>query len=377
MGWRVDDELQQMLRDSARHYLGDNGGPAHFRKVRDSETGFDAAAWRQMGELGWTGLLLPEAVGGSELGLDAALTLAEEFGRAIAPEPFVAAAVMAATVLAGSDGEAASALSRELAEGARSVTLAWQEERGTIGLPRFAARVNDGRLSGVKRHVPAWYPGAGLLVAAVDGAETIVAVVDPAAAGVTVQAARLTDGTMGAEIRFDGVALGADAVILRGAAADDALELALMRGTVAISAQLEGLAGALWQMTLAYMQQRSQFGSRLSDFQALRHRMVDLYSEIELAGASWRRAAAALTARRDAGQDPWVAIHAAKARCSQVAQDVGRWAIQYHGAFGYTDEADVGLYVHSALRWSTWLGNSAAHRRAALARHRRERGRNG
>ena len=72
-------------------------------------------------------------------------------------------------------------------------------------------------------------------------------------------------------------------------------------------------------------------------------------------------------------QDASAALHAAKARCSQIAQDMGRWAIQYHGAFGYTDEADVGLYVHAGLRWSTWLGNPVAHRRAALAAHRRER----
>jgi len=97
--------------------------------------------------------------------------------------------------------------------------------------------------------------------------------------------------------------------------------------------------------------------------------MVDLFSEIELAGASWRRAAKALA---DGGRGD-VAVHAAKARCSQIAQDMGRWAIQYHGAFGYTDEADVGLYVHAAMRWSSWLGNAASHRRAALTAHRRER----
>jgi len=373
MGWRVDDELQQMLRDSARHYLGDNGGPAHFRKVRASASGFDAAAWRQMGELGWTGVLLSEAAGGSDLGLGAALTLAEELGRTISPEPYVAAAVIAATVLAASEAEAAAALSGELASGARSVTLAWQEQRGTVGVPQFATRLSGGRLNGIKRHVPAWHPETGLLVAAVEGAETIVAAVDPAAAGVTVHPARLTDGSLGAEIELADVALAEGAVILRGAAADAALELAVARGTVALGAQLEGLASALWQMTVDYMKQRSQFGSHLSEFQALRHRMIDLYAEIELAGASWRRAAAALAD----GQTFGVALHAAKARCSQVVQDVGRWSIQYHGAFGFTDEADVGLHVHAGLRWSTWLGNPVTHRREALACHRRERARNG
>jgi len=369
MGWRTDDELQQMLRESALHVLGAEGGPAHFRAVRASEGGFDPATWAQMGELGWAGILLPEAAGGSELAFEGALTLAEELGRAIAPEPFVSSAVIAATLLAASQVPAALELARSLASGACSVTLAWQEQRATIGLPTFTVQLDNGLLRGAKRYVPAWHDQTALLVAARDGADTVVVIVDAAAPGLVATPHRLTDGTIGADIDFQGVAVNKDAVILRGAEADAALDLALARGTVALSAQLEGLASALWHRTLDYMRQRSQFGSNLSDFQALRHRMVDLFSEIELSGASWRRAAKNL-----AGGATWSpALHAAKARCSQVAQDMGRWAIQYHGAFGYTDEADVGLYVHTALRWSTWLGNATSHRRKALEAHRRER----
>jgi len=114
-GWRIDDEPQQMLWDSAVHYLGTAGGPDHFRKVRASHSGFDAAVWAQMGDLGWTGILLPEAVGGSEMGPGGALTLVEELGRTIAPEPFIASAVIAATVLAASQTDAASARARALA----------------------------------------------------------------------------------------------------------------------------------------------------------------------------------------------------------------------------------------------------------------------
>ena len=362
-----------MLRDSAVHYLGDAGGPTHFRQVRASDEGFDPVAWSQMGELGWTGILLPEAAGGSDLGLEAAVTLAEELGRSIAPEPFISAAVIAATVLAPSDHPVAVALSQSLAKGSCTATLAWQEERGAIGVPAFATRLADGRLHGAKLYVPCWSAGCNLLVAAKSGDETVVAIVDPAAEGVDVHTARQTDGTLAASIAFAGVTIEDDAIILRGTVADEALELAIARGTIALSAQLEGLASALWHMTVSYMQQRAQFGSKLADFQALRHRMVDLYSGIELAGASWRRAANTLVEGAPSG----LALHAAKARCSQVAQDMGRWAIQYHGAFGYTDEADVGLYVNAALRWSSWLGNSAAHRRLALEARRQERARNG
>lgn len=366
MGWRVDNELQQMLRDSAQGYLGGAGGAAHARKVRDDQAGFDAAAWASFGELGWTGVLLPESLGGSELGLEPALTLAEEMGRTIAPEPFVASAVIAATLLAASTASAATELASALAEGQRSVTFAWQESRGVLGAPAFDTYFANGTLTGVKVHVPGWHPGVALLVAAGSDDGPVVLVVDPAAAGVSVTAQRLTDGSFAADIAFEKVVLGDDAVLLSGEAAAAAIDQALARGTVALAAQLEGLAGALWRMTADYMKDRSQFGSRLSDFQALRHQMVDLYAQIELAAASWRAAATAL----DAGEGAAVAIHAAKARCSQAAQDMSRWAIQYHGAFGYTDEADVGLFVHAALTWSTWLGNPAAHRRAALMAHR-------
>lgn len=367
MGWRIDSDLQQMLRDSARGVLDDAGGAAHFRVVRDSPDGFDSQAWAQMGELGWTGLLLPESHGGAGLGLEPALTLAEELGRSISPEPFVASAVIAGSILGASTAPAAIALAADLAAGRRSATLAWQEERGIIGMPLPATRLAGGLLCGSKVHVPGWHSRAALIVSAAGEDGPVVVAVDSDAPGMNVTPRRLSDGTFCADIRFDGVDVADDAILLAGEAARDALALALARGTVALSAQLEGMSGQLWRMTCDYMRQRSQFGSNLLDFQALRHRMVDLYAEIELAAASWRTAGAAI----DAGVLSGVAVHAAKARCSQVAQDMGRWAIQYHGAFGFTEEADVGLYVHAGLAWSAWLGNPAAHRRAAFAAHRR------
>ena len=366
MGWRVDDDTQQLLRDSARDWLKESGGAGRARRVRSVEHGFDPASWESMGGLGWTGMLLPEDVGGTGLGVGPALTLAEELGRAAAPDPFVASAIIAATVLAASSSPTAAAVAERLALGKCSVTLAWQEQRGVLGMPVFATRMVGGHLSGTKVHVPGWYPETVLLVAAQGEDGPAVVMVDPAAPGVLVTPKRLADSSVCADLVFDNVAVTADAVVLAGSEAHDALAMAVARGTVVLSAQLEGVASGMWEMTSAYLRQRSQFGSKLSDFQALRHRMVDLYAEIELAAASWRSAAAAL----EAGDLSGKAVHAAKARCSQIAQDMGRWAIQYHGAFGYMDEADVGLFVHAGLCWSSWLGNPAAHRRAALFAHR-------
>ena len=373
MGWRVDNELQQMLRESAQSYLGEAGGPAHFRAVRDGGIGFDAAAWRQMGELGWTGILLPESVGGSGLGLEPALTLAEELGRAIAPEPFIASAIIAGTLLTSSTAERAKALARSLAAGEAAPTLAWQEASGQIGRPEFETRLTGDRLNGRKLHVPGWHEGGLLLIAAASDTGPIVALVDAGADGVSVETRAMTDGTVSALVVLTDARVADDAVILSGDAAADSLDRALARGTIALCAQLEGLSEALWRRTLDYIQQRVQFDQPLSENQVLRHRMVDLYAAIELAAASWRAAARAA----DAGTTGGLALHAAKARCSDAATSMSRWAIQYHGAFGYTDEADVGLYVNAALRWSSWLGNAVAHRRKALVAHERAKDRHG
>jgi alkylation response protein AidB-like acyl-CoA dehydrogenase len=370
MGWRIDNDLQQMLRESALGFLSEVGGARHFREVRASESGFDPRAWARMGALGWTGILLPEAMGGSELGLEPALTIAEELGRSVSPEPFVASAIIAGTILAKSKAARAVDIAGAMAAGSRSATLAWQEAAGQIGRPAFKTKLLNGTLSGQKTHVPGWHKEAALLVAAEAVAGPVVLLIDQAAPGVTVSARRMTDGTLAADITFAGVTAGDGAVILAGAEAAAALDLALARGTTALAARLEGLAAKLWQLTAGYMRQRVQFDLPLANYQALRHRMVDLYAAIELAGASWRKAGAVL----EAGQSGGLAVHAAKARCSDTALTMSRWAIQYHGAFGFTEEADVGLYVHAALRWSSWLGNAEAHRRLALAAHKQAGG---
>jgi len=144
MGWRSDTDIQQMLRDSARSWLAESGGPGRVRAVRAMEAGFDPAIWSGMADMGWTGVLLPESAGGSELGLGPALTLAEELGRAASPDPFIASVFMAGTVLEASASDSASDLLASLAQGRCSVTLAWQEQRGTLGLPNLATRLRAG-----------------------------------------------------------------------------------------------------------------------------------------------------------------------------------------------------------------------------------------
>lgn len=366
--WRHEDELQAMLRESVDRYAAAKDSLVRFRDKRGSPEGFDPESWRAMAGLGWTGALLPEEAGGAGLEILPVLSLAEAMGRNLIPEPFVASAIIAATVLAASQAPAARTLAEALAAGEVVVALADQEEIGAIepARPSTAAQSLNGgfTLTGRKIFVPAWTSETRLLVSAtLEGAPAVV-VVDAGAAGIEARTQRMTDGTICADVTFDELRLGSDALILQGSDAADAIHLALARGAIALAAQLEGAARRLLSMTGEYLVQRAQFEKPLASFQSVRHGLVSQHLQIEFAGASWRSAAASLGCGLSA--DTSMRISAAKARCADAALGMGKSAIHYHGAFGFTEEADVGLYVNAILRWASWLGNADAHRQRAL-----------
>jgi alkylation response protein AidB-like acyl-CoA dehydrogenase len=368
--WRQEDELQSMLRESVDRYATTHDAIGRFRARRQSEGGLDRESWRAMAAAGWTSVLLPERVGGMGLDIMPALSLAEAVGRNLIAEPFLASAIIAATVLNASDKPAAVSLAQALAAGEKIVVLADQEEIRAIG-PAFPQskldRLDQGgfELTGSKVFVPAWTDDTQLLISAtLDGLPVVVAV-DPRSSEVAAEVVRMTDGTLCAHLTFDKLELDPAAILLEGSAAADAIKLALARGTLALAAQLEGAAQRLFAMTADYLGQREQFGAPLASFQSIRHGLASQHLQIELAGASWR--VAALKLQGALSLDALVHISAAKARCSDAALGIGKSAIHYHGAFGFTDEADISLYVNAILRWSSWLGNAQAHRRWALS----------
>jgi alkylation response protein AidB-like acyl-CoA dehydrogenase len=371
--WRQDEELEAMLRNVAESFVRDSNSLARFRRLRSVGSGFEVDAWAQMATLGWTGILLSERDGGSGFGIAPALTLAEVFGQFLLPEPFVASAVMAATVLDRSEGEMARSLASSLAAGQAVATLAFQEALGweePHAPQTMLMRAGEAlQLSGRKLLVPGWSEDSWLLVTAQMDGEFAVVAVPAGHAGISVAPRRMTDGSLTGDVTFDDVVLDAGALLLVGEGALAATELAIARGKLALCAQMEGLSRALLLSTIDYVNQRIQFGKPLAAFQALRHKLVETHCLVELAGASWRSAAAELDDALDAKM--LFRVYAAKARCSDAAMAVSRVAIQYHGAFGYTEEADIGLFVNAALRWSCWLGNAAQSRQAALLQHKK------
>jgi len=359
------DDIAEMLRKSAAGFLADRYDLAKLRGQIGQSRVLDRDLWREMGALGWLGLGLPESIGGSGMGLREASVLAEQFGRSAFVAPYVAASVMPSALLAPAESSPQAVdLAASLQSGDKVLTLAWQEHIDELDAGQPSARLTEGRISGRKIFVPAADSADVLLVSVVTEGGVAVVVVAADAQGLTRvdQAGGL--GTV-STLEFDHVPILGGSALLVGALALVALQAALDAGRVALAAQLQGLAAGLLDRTLEYVKGRVQFARPIGSFQTIQHRCVDLFIAVRLAGASWRHALQQLE-RGDAT----AAVSAAKARCADVAQRCGREAIQMHGAMGFTEEVDVGLYVRAALHGYGWLGSPLHHRRRFMRVHK-------
>lgn len=366
-------EHAELLRDSVRDFMSRASDIARVRALRGTTSEYDRALWRQMGELGWLGVTIDERYGGMGLGLAEAAIVAEGLARGLAPEPFTAAAVLAGGALAACDNDALkeSLLPRWIS-GDEIPALAWQETAGALdaGHVQASAVPFEGglRLNGVKRYV-AGAAGADvyLVTARADG-ELVLVCVDRSAAGVELALDRLADGRNFGTLQLNDVVVPRERIAARGPSAAGALARALDHAAAIASAELYGVMSRALDMSVDYMKTRAQFGRPIGSFQALQHRAVDLYIQQQLASAVLHDTLREL----DAGPSPErraALVSRLKARASDAGVRIAREAIQIHGAIGFTDEYDAGLYLKRALVLAAWLGNGMQHRRryAALA----------
>ena len=360
-------EHAALLKDSVADFVARGTTIARVRALRGSGQEYDRALWRQMAELGWLGVAIPEQYGGMGLGLTEAAIVAEGLARALAPEPYTAAAVLAAGALAACDNEA---LKREvlpaIVNGERVPTLAWQEAAGVLDAGHIAARATpfEGgfRLNGSKRYVAGAAGADVYLVAARSDDGLVLACVERNAQGAKLELERLADGRNFGTLELDNAVVPPERVAATGAAAASALALALDHAAAIASAELYGVMSRALEMSVDYMKTRVQFGRPIGSFQALQHRAVDLYIQQQLASAVLDDSLREL----DRGPQPRERAGIAsrlKARCSDAGVRITREAIQIHGAIGFTDEYDAGLYLKRALVLAAWLGNASQHRR--------------
>lgn len=342
-------ESVRMARDSAGAVAPRDGTLDRVRGLRFTTPGFDLAVWREMAALGWIGLRLPEARGGAGMGMLESVALYEELGRGLVPEPLIAG-TLAASVLAATSGR--ELLGGVLAGGTLAA-LAWQ---GAADSLEIAGDPDAARL-----FVPMAGAADQFLLPVREGDGTRLRLVDAGEAEMT--PVMLQDGTSAATVR---VPAGAGRRLPEPV--DEALSQALDEATLGTAGYLLGVAERAFGITLDYLKQRRQFGQPLAAFQALQHRAADMKIQLVLTRASVEGAAAELDAGTD-GRRRAAAVSRAKARAADTALLVGREAIQMHGAIGYADECDIGLFARKAMAAANQFGSAMAHRRrfAALA----------
>jgi 3-oxochol-4-en-24-oyl-CoA dehydrogenase len=346
---------QTLLRESAVKFIG-AAGPKVAREFRERDPSFAPSRLRLAGALGWLGILVPDRMNGLGLGLtDLALVL-EQAGRGLVCEPIGLAAISTATLALG--GTPHPMLERAM-KGTVLVVPALQESaQGDVLLsPRTQVAGKDGafRLTGKKMFVCA--DGAdGFLVSAEGQQGPALYYVARDAPGCLLATTPTVEGRGLAALTLE----GAPADLIRPSNASAcAVEVLHSLGLIALSAELLGVMEQAQEMTLDYLRLRKQFGKPIGSFQSLQHQAANIYVRIE----ATRSLVFQVAANNDAyGVDPALAI-AVKAKASEEALNVTKACIQLHGAIGFADEHDIGLYLKRAMLLSSLFGNAAAQRR--------------
>lgn len=369
----LSDAQQQisMLRESAADFVGRNTDMKRLRERRGTLPGYEAERLRHMAELGWLGIMVPEAYGGLGLGFAELAVVLQELGKGLMADPMVPTAFAARVLQHGDNQVLKQALLPQVVDASLLPCVAWQEGLGGLDPAAIETRVKaDGAdllLTGAKRFVAGAAGAGGFIVSARGAAGCGLYWVDAKAEGLTLGHEQRADETPSGLLQFDKVRVTpAHAVSAAGPEGLAALERALDEAAVLAGAEMLGVMEAALQMALGYMRTRVQFGKPIGSFQALQHKTTDLYVQQELVRAVLGEAVHVLDADMPMADRARMASRF-KARASDGGLRVTREVIQLHGAIGFTDEYDAGLYLKRALVLSAWLGNASAHRRRFAA----------
>lgn len=341
----VLSEEQRMLSESLRR-LVDGRFTFSARRKRRGQAGVDQTAWASLAEVGVLGLNISADYDGFGEDPASLLPVHIELGRGLVGEPVIPSAVVGATLIAEAGAPAvAQALLPAIASGEAIVTLAYQEpgQRYEVKPTTVRAKASGSRfvLSGQKVHV--WHGAAAttlLVTAVLEGGETAVFVVNRDTAGVQCEEYPTIDATRTATATLTDVALDADALLVKGEAADRAISHALDWGIAALVAHAAGAMERLIEITVDYLKTRKQFGQPLAVFQTLQHRLADMLIAKEMTLSMAYVAVSALTEPDEARRTKMIA--SAKMEAARSGRYVGQQAVQLHGGMGMTDELEVG-----------------------------------
>lgn len=364
-------EEQTMLQDQARSWASEQAPVTAFRKMRDSGVSerFEPATWQSMIDMGWTGIIVPESYGGSDLGYLTFGVVLEELGKQLTASPlFASALVGASALLLGGNTAQKDAWLPKIVDGSSVMTLAVDDgpRHNPANTNTTATSTSNGfALSGTKTMVLEGMAATEFVVAArTSGApgepSGITLFVVPAdSAGLSRSALSMVDSRGYANVSLDGVEVSADQVLGSVDNGFELLEQILDRGRAGLGAEMMGTASAAFDMTLEYLKTREQFGRVIGSFQALGHRAAELYGNMEMSRSC---AEAALFAIDNNADDISELCSLSKAKVGDFVHVMSNQLIQIHGGIGMTDEFDAGFYLKRARALEAIFGNQAFHK---------------
>ena len=362
-------EEQSMIRDQAKSWVTEQSPVLKFREMRDSgiDSKYMPDTWQAMIDMGWTGIVVPEQYGGSDLGYLTFGVVLEEVGRQLTASPLFASALVGASAVAlGGDEEQKQAILPKIVDG--SVILSLAVDEGPRHSPSKTALVAERsgsgfKLRGNKTFVHEGMTATDYVVAARTSGEGEAGItlflVSASADGISREAVTTFDSRGYGNVHFDGVSVTEGAVL---GAVDQGywlLEAILDRARAGLGAEMLGTAAQAFDMTLEYLKTRVQFGQVIGSFQALGHRAAGLFGQMELSRSCVEAALQAID--NDADTVPKLCA-LSKAKVGDFLHEMSNQLIQIHGGIGMTDAFDAGLYLKRARVLETSFGNRAFHR---------------
>lgn len=369
MDFTLTDE-QNLLVETVQNFVKKDSPVSRLRQVRAGELGYSKKTWQQMAELGWLSIPIPESAGGLGWGLIDVALLLQQFGQTLVPEPYIPSVVLAGMTLAA-EGSATQheQILQPMMEGETTLAMAYAEKDSRHDVTRIetrAERDGDGYvLSGEKTWVLNGHAADHIVVSARTAgapgeAQGVTLFAIPAdAKGLSRKALKTIDGQWAAHLTLEGVKLGADAVIGTVGDGSAALEAAMDRGAAMACAEGAGIVAAVFGMTKEYLGERTQFAVKIGSFQALQHRCVDMFVEVQLCESTM--ILGALKAADPDVEERRRAASIAKVQLAMGGHYVTRQGIQLHGGIGVTEEHDVGLYFKRMNVLASLFGDEQHH----------------
>jgi len=342
-----------MLKTSAKEFLKNRAPVEALRKLRDSNDpkGYDPQLWKEMAEMGWASLNIPEAYGGMDFGFVGFGQVLEEMGRTLVASPMVSTCLVGTSIInfGGNTFQKENFLPR-IAEGSILVSLASEESNAhrPLKVSTQYSKTEDGySISGKKVFVLDGHVADYFVVTTTDAEKNGITLftVDAKSEGITVERKKMMDSRNAAVVTFDNVKVAEADMIGKEGKGKKTLEKALDIARIGLSAEMLGSMQEAFDRTVAYLKERKQFGVVIGTFQALQHRAADMYCEIQLCKSLVIKSLQAIDT--DSPMLPYMASMT-KSKVGKTLQRVTNEGIQLFGGIGMTDDEEIGFFMKRA-----------------------------